>query len=175
MENNSLTESTVMSGLEVHSTPIPVQNRESSKSADIDDSGIQITPKSVNKNNQSDSGEMMSMMQLLLKIDSKCDKQNENLNAKFNEIKGDINYRFEEQNNKFDDKLNTINITVIQQLDKLGRNIDNNEITENRVSESNGNSLDANQVMNYKVSNNDNYKNELTSNKNVVLESVRKG
>ena len=33
---------------------------------------------------------MMSMMQLLLKIDSKCDKQNENLNNKFDELKSEI-------------------------------------------------------------------------------------
>ena len=65
MENNSLTESTVMSELEVHSTPIPVQNRESSKSADIDDSGIQVTPPVMNKNKQSEDNDMIKMMQLL--------------------------------------------------------------------------------------------------------------
>ena len=57
MENNSLTESTIMSELEVHSTPIPVQNRESSKSDEIDDSGIQVTPPVMNKNKQSEDNE----------------------------------------------------------------------------------------------------------------------
>ena len=49
-KENSLTESTVMSGLEVHSTPIVVQNREVDESAGIDDSGFQLTPTSSNKN-----------------------------------------------------------------------------------------------------------------------------
>ena len=39
--NNSLTESTVMSGLEIHSTPISVQNRELNEPAIVNDSGIQ--------------------------------------------------------------------------------------------------------------------------------------
>ena len=62
---------------------------------------------------------------------------------KFNEIKGDINAKFEVQNSNFNDKfneqnvkfneikgeINEINVKVIQQLDKLVRNIENNEVS----------------------------------------------
>ena len=49
-EIQSMTESAVMSGLEIHSTPIVVQDSKLNESAVIDDSGIQLTPTSTSKN-----------------------------------------------------------------------------------------------------------------------------
>ena len=76
-EIQSMNESAVMSGLEVHSTPIVVQDRELNESAVIDDSGIQLTPTSTNKNKQSDNYEIYEMLQAML--DVKFKEQNNEL------------------------------------------------------------------------------------------------
>ena len=48
-------------------------------------------------------------MQLLLKIDSKCDKQNENLNNKFNELKSEIHEQKVKCESNFSELKNQIN------------------------------------------------------------------
>ena len=119
MESNSLTESTVMSGLEVHSTPVPVQNKESSKSADIDDSGIQVTPPVINKNKQSEDKDMIKMMQLLFseqsvklnELSSDFNNKFDNNDVKFNEFKSEFNNKFD---NKFDELKTDINKVQIK-------------------------------------------------------------
>ena len=116
-KENSLTESTVMSGLEVHSTPIPVQNRELSKSADIDDSGIQITPPVMNKNKQFDNNDVMNMMQLFLEQQS---KMSNDINKCF-----DMNYhKFDAQNTKFEALSSDINA----KLHELSSNVSEQKI-----------------------------------------------
>ena len=65
-------ESTVMSRLEIHSTPNVVLDSKLDESNVIDDSGIQLTPIATNKNNQPDSNDMMQMMHLFFSNRIKC-------------------------------------------------------------------------------------------------------
>ena len=72
--------------------------------------------------------------------DIKFNEQNNNDDAKFNDLKGEIkqqNINVNEINEKvteslknIDDKLNEMNTKLIQQLNKLGRNFKNNEGTD---------------------------------------------
>ena len=84
-EIQAMTESTVMSGLGIHSTPTVVQNRELNESAVIDDSGIQLTPISTNKSNQPDSNDIMSILRAISRdineVKNNFDKQNNKVDA----------------------------------------------------------------------------------------------
>ena len=56
---NDANESAIMSGFEIHSTSNAIQNSKIGESNVTDDSGIQITPKLTNKNNQPNNSDVM--------------------------------------------------------------------------------------------------------------------
>ena len=117
---NGVNESAVMSGFGVHSTPKVGQDNKLDESNVIDDSGIQITPISINKNNQSDNSDVMRYlcgMNAMLCV--KFDEQN----VKFHELKSEIH----EQKIKCESRFNEIKSNFDEKFDKINNRFDTNE------------------------------------------------
>ena len=122
----SLTDDTFTSEMGVHSTPIS-QIGEPSATKSVESNTVQLTPISIRYENKTD--DLTAMMQLLLKIDSKCDKQNENFINFISEIKNEIKTQnvqtiskiktdFNSKFEKIDEKFVTITDKILESVNK---------------------------------------------------------
>ena len=104
--------------------------------------------------------DITAMMQLLLKIDCKCDKQNENFNNFKTEIKNEITTQNVQIKSDFHEKFDEIKREIKKRNNNLNKRCD---IVIKKLDDK------LIQIENQMVSNSDNLNNEFTGNKNDMI------